>query len=716
MPTPEPSDFDLAIQDHDRRVAATAPPIWMGAEPTYTDRRSEAAEWLRLADGGDKAARALAMLARLAGDSGPALLLRTVGRQYPGEDLPRWSFGLYARRDGTPVSAGPPDPALGGTACSPEALDDFVARLTAELAARGWAAHSCRCEEVPECRVAFRTDGQPAADLGAEPRLARPSIHGRAIPDEGLHDDLSAKGIHLISVGTEPSATEGGGACPRLELPAFATVDDFLGCLDAIGRAAAGAGLTGLVVAGFPPPVDERIAFATVTPDPAVVEVNMAPAADAAEFLAQVRAIDRAAAAEGLSAVRFQYNGDVTDSGGGGQITFGGPTPETSPFFLRPRLLPSLIRYCNRHPALSYYFTPTCVGSTSQSPRPDERYREAFDELRLALHLLDLEEDPAPETLWKALAPFLTDVAGNSHRSEINVEKLWNPYLLGRGRLGLVELRSFRMAPTPEALAARAALFRAVVARLAAEPDGGELVDWGTELHQRFALPFYLRQDLREVLADLETSGLGLGAPIVERLLDDGDRVLGEAALGDFRLTLRRALEFWPLAGDAAATTRAASRLIDSSTMRVEAVLRPLDSAAAAALDHWRVGAAGWRVPVRRDLDADGQALVFSLRYRSFIPWQGLHPTLGVQTPVELRLHHAGTGAAYRVVLHEWKPEGGGYEGLPEDFEESRRRRAARVVAEPLEPTLAPGFPDAPSLAVNAYGLDLRACGGPAPG
>ena len=70
---------------------------------------------------------------------------------------------------------------------------------------------------------------------------------------------------------------------------------------------------------------------------------------------------------------------------------------------------------------------------------------------------LQRQEDPTPEFLWASLAPFLADPSGNSHRSELNIEKLWNPYLPGRGCLGLVEFRAFRMARSAERSASIAA-------------------------------------------------------------------------------------------------------------------------------------------------------------------------------------------------------------------------------------------------------------------
>ena len=64
-----------------------------------------------------------------------------------------------------------------------------------------------------------------------------------------------------------------------------------------------------------PPPPSAELAWLTVTPDPGVVEVNLAPSADLAAFAHQTLAVEAAAQAAGLSPTRFLYNGDETDSG-----------------------------------------------------------------------------------------------------------------------------------------------------------------------------------------------------------------------------------------------------------------------------------------------------------------------------------------------------------------------------------------------------------------
>jgi len=548
---------DCRAQDEALRAAGLE--IWLGAEPTFTDRTRQDPEWLWRAEGGDKEERAESLLRALAARlAATASLVRAEGRKFPGEDAPRFC-------------------------------------------------------------------------LGARYQPGRP------------------------------------GETPR--------------ALD----------VAGLAAAPVPPPTlapGER--WLSVTPDPGVVEVNLAPAPDLATFARHAESVYAAAAEAGLSPVRFRWNGQATDSGGGGQLTLGGPSPERSPFFLHPQLLPSVIRYLNHHPALSYAFAPDCVGAAGQGPRADEGVRELFEELGVALDRLSGRGRPGPDELWATLAPLLVDASGNSHRAEVNVEKLWNPHLPGRGRMGVVEFRSLRMQPTPGRLVAVGALFRAVAARLARDPYEEPLVDWGPELHDRVSLPFYLEQDLRDVLADLEEQGFGLGSRLRAALLAPPPDV-ARVELAGATLAVRPAVDFWPLVGDVASQERSTARIVDASSERVELLVT------SPGQPPGRLAAQGVEVALE---PGGGATHVGAVRYRAFAPRPGLHPGLGPHDPLVLEWERRGE--AVRVELHGWKPGGGAYDALPADGDEAERRRRERVVVRPGRPRAARRAPS------GRLTLDLR--------
>ena len=705
------SIFDAAIEAHDRELQQRNLDIWVGAEPTFTNRLSQDAEWLSDALGETKQGYGLAILRRLQQQHPDALVLRTLGRQYADEPRPRWNMGLYQRRDGELLAPGlPQEPLVSDKSTSPQALTDFWLQLEQLLDSDGWHAQRFELPGPMGQRILFRIDEQAFdTDTALDPRLIRPSIQDHPVPLSGAEDDLASDGLFLIMLGFLSDEQKPSLQHPCIELPAFSTVPLFQQFLQRVGQAALQTKLNTLIWRGFPPPVDKHIAWTTITPDPAVVEVNQAPASDAAQFLQFNRELFTLAEAEGLAPYRLQYTGQVSDSGGGGQFTLGGPDPLRSPFFTSPQLLPRLIRYLNNHPALSYWFAPSYLGSYSQSPRADENVPELLSELSLALYYLSRTENPEPEFIWRSLSPFLVDTSGNAHRSELNIEKLWNPYLPARGCLGLVEFRAFRMAQDAQSMTAIAVLLRAIAAMLSEKDVCSELVDWGSRLHDRFALPFYLHQDLQQVFQDLDQAGLQPGAVVCERIADGASRELGEVEYCGVQLAVSQALEFWPLLGDAA-TQQGGSRLVDASTSRLQVTLRAARDSEVMDLQNWTLMAGCYRLSLREEKLEHETLRVMGLRYRSFEPWAGLHPGIGAQGPIVLHLIAPAAETGLRITLHEWQPQKLPYAGLPASLEQARQRVLERFVVEPiareefpLAVTPAPG-------AQTDYCLDLRRC------
>lgn len=695
--------FAQALIRHDELVARSGLAIWVGSEPTFTLASSEAPEWLCEPLGGEKKNLAMRLWGRFQEAHPGALALRTVGRQYAQEERPRWSFGLYARRDGQAVWQGPSDPGTGPPAdVGPDRLDNLALALTRALSARGWQLRRPPETEDGRLRLLARADGVPIdpAILHDE-RLSRGSVHDEKTPHDGLRDGLADDGLLLILLELLPFGQK--GECAAVELPGIEKVDGFLDLISALETASKEAGLSQLVIRGHPPPVDHRVSWTTITPDPAVIEVNQAPEAGVGAFYAAQAELYAAADGLGLAPWRAHYNGRVTDSGGGGQITLGGPGPLESPFFRRPGLLSRLVRYLNHHPVLSYRFATDYVGPASQSPRPDEAVRDRFLELGLALAQLERAGAIAPEFLWACLAPFLADSSGNPHRSELNIEKLWNPYLPDRGKLGLVEFRAFRMPHSAERAAALAALLRAITAMLQKVDPCPDLVDWGDSLHDRFSLPWYLDQDLRALFTDLDANGLGLGPELEGLLLNDPLEPLWQTEFRGVRLELRRAIEFWPLVGDVASQEGGGSRLVDSSTARLELRLRSL-APDAPKLGDWRLSVAGRSLAMRTEQDEQGELRLAGLRYREFNPRRGLHPGVRPLDPVGFTLSHPFLADALYGSLHGWKPDSEAYDGLPGDPQEAGQRLTERLVTRTAPAEQREDGPNAD----GALTLDLR--------
>lgn len=703
------SGLDDALRLVDDRIAAAGTDVWVGSEPTFTSRFATDPAWTYEALGGDKEERAGHMLVALAARRPAAVVLRPVGRQYPHEPVPRWCLALYERRDGRPLWSGPADPLLcawGTDGVLPDgARDRFADSLAARAARAAWSTTTVWSLDGIRVAVALRADGAPTpCDGSVQQRADALPLHLTAVPPAGLADALAADGTWVVVAWCETDPIT-GTVVLAAELPAVAGPEPFATLLRMVGEAATEAGLAALILRGHPPPVDGSVALTTLTPDPAVLEVNHAPASDGSSFARAMREVYAAASDAGLEPYRLQFDGSVVDSGGAGHLTLGGPSAQASPFFVAPRLLPRLVRYLNRHPALSYWFC-RFPGGCGQSPRTDEGTRETFAELELALARLDREAAPEPSLLARTIAPFLVDPSGNPHRSELNVEKLWNDLLPGRGRLGLVEFRAFGMARSADVLAARACLLRALAAMLARVDVSHGLERWGDDLHDRFALPFHLRRDLLAVTSDLAAAGLALPPAVLDLLLADEARVLGCATIDGVTLEIEQAVEFWPLVGDVASQEGGGSRLVDASTVRLQLLLRVADGART-SLHAWHVGAEGYAVRLQDEHDARGPLKVGAVRYRSFVPAVGLHPAIPALPRLRLTLQRSGAADGLEIEVHGWRPDGAAYDGLPADLDAAAARRRERVIARRtiLETPLQPP----PGSAMSAWALDLRA-------
>jgi transglutaminase-like putative cysteine protease len=201
---------------------------------------------------------------------------------------------------------------------------------------------------------------------------------------------------------------------------------------------------TGLkvILEGYTPAYSDDHLWFQITPDPGVIEVNLPPVDNTQDLHRLLDDLWREGREIGLSTIKYLIGGQEVGSGGGCHWVLGGPTPSQSPFILRPDLLRSWIITLNHHPSLSYLFSGLFVGATSQAPRFDEANPQLLEDMELAFQEVDHTQEITPWLTDRIFRNLLVDGTGNTHRTELCIDKLYSPDRPG-GRLGLVEFSIF---------------------------------------------------------------------------------------------------------------------------------------------------------------------------------------------------------------------------------------------------------------------------------
>lgn len=674
-----------------------------GGEPTFVSAADRVSRcWWFEPLGEEKFSLAWKLAYSLLGSWGPeGLVIETRGKTYPGEPEARWALACITSINAMPLwrsrhlLASPHQP---GSADIEDAR-----RFILELASRFGVSE----RHVIELFEPFSEDGEPqdheegmemndyAPGAGAATWRYSVTVRGE-LAGYMLHLEKSsmtgnAKGSlsegviilksgELAAVFRVPESGPGVGKddnikviCAeilnghiRISLPASESKSEYLEILSVIEGTAEAENIP-LIIAGYLPP--EKLLFERfdITPDPGVIEVNMAPAKTWQEWEKRISELHYSARETGLDARRFMLNGLATGTGGGNHMLLGSAKDRKSPFRLKPQVLASMIAYWNNHPSLSYAFAGMSMGQFSQHPRADESRIGNINELEIALAGLrsgSVEPDDA-------LRHILVDAVGNPHRAEFCIDKL---PLSGGGRSlgGLLELRAFEMQPTARMNLLTHLLVRALFAWFWEKPYRNPLEKWSTALQDRFLLPSALWSDILEVIDDLSKAGFGFEPEWFRPLWDWRFPVAGLAQSDVVRLEIRQALEPWIALSDLGS-----SRFVDSSIERLQISLASDDPKQYVVLCNDNI------LDLRPldSNDTEASSVYTGLRYRAWAPVGGIHPGIQPHAPLVLDVRdRKDYRLIIRCVYYSQSPDGEDYEDYPQDEMEAARRREERFI------------------------------------
>ena len=531
-----------------------------------------------------------------------------------------------------------------------------------------------------------------------QPLMPRHAYHqapspSAAAPSAQLPTVVAAEGLVRTALCTE--VREGR---MHVFLPPLVTLADYVELIHAVEATAAELRQP-VVIEGYEPPRDPRLALLQITPDPGVIEVNVHPSSSWDELVELSTTLYEQARHARLATEKFMLDGRHTGTGGGNHVTLGGTTPTDSPLLRRPHLLGSLVRFWQNHPSLSYLFSGLFIGPTSQAPRVDEARDDRLHELTTALaQLPNGNVEVAPWLVDRVMRNQLIDLTGNTHRAEFCIDKLYSPDHSG-GRRGLLEFRAFEMPPHARMSLTQMLLLRALVASFWDQPYAHKLIHWGTQLHDRFMLPWFVWNDFNDVIDELGARGYGFERAWYEPFFEFRFPRFGAIAQRGMELTLRTALEPWHVLGEEH-TASGTARYVDSSVERLQ------------------VEVTGF-VPERYGVNCNGRAVplqptgvrgnyVGGVRFKAWDPPSGLHPTIRTNNPLVFDLVDIANGRAIGGCrYHVAHPGGRSEDSYPVNARAAQARRLARF--EPQGHTQGKVEWHAPEVAQDMpFTLDLR--------
>ncbi len=710
--------IDKEIKDSDMRLT-------IGGEPTFISTKNrDAAEWNTAALGEEKWEKAVKLLYALREKFAPTSSIHfSQGKWYGGEVLPRWALGCFYRKDKQPIWKNsewiaedkknyhikvedaekfsrllinalgiPPECILTASEIGSDKPKGYVIPIIYSIKRKRWISNLWPYSQkiiklIPgDSPIGYRLPLQllpkvKNSDNEIPPERSNFEKLGDLPKRKELNEIVKAriktppKPKEISYLKTDEPGYVRTALCiePRkgklyLFMPPTYYAEHYLELSNAIESVCEKLKFP-VLLEGYDPPKDLRLGNFYITPDPGVIEVNIQPGHNWDELKNINETVYDEVAKAGLTAEKFLTDGRRTGTGGGNHIIAGGSTPDDSPWMRRPDLLKSTISFWQNHPGLSYLFATIFIGPTSQAPRIDEARNDSLYELEIALSQIKPFKKMNMWLVDRLLRNILVDITGNTHRSEICIDKLYTPEA-ERGRLGLVEFRGFEMTPHARMNLLQILLLRALLTMFWNKPYEGQLIRWETTLHDKFMLPHFVWQDFCNVLSELEEYGFRFKPEWFLPQFNFRFPIYGTQVIDNIELELRMALEPWPVLGEEN-LSGATSRGVDSAMERLQLKVKGLDT------NRYRITCNKYELELH---DTDNKDIkVTGVKFKAWNPPFTLHPNLPVNTPLifdiyDLQNKTSIGGCKYHVA----HPGGRSYDTAPVNVNEAEGRMISR--------------------------------------
>jgi len=213
-------------------------------------------------------------------------------------------------------------------------------------------------------------------------------------------------------------------------------------------------------------------------------------------------------------------------------------------------------------------------------------------------------------------------------------------------------------------------LIRTLVSLFWRKPYKHKLVRWGTQLHDKFLLEHYVKEDIKDIVEFLNNEGYSFELDWFDPFFEFRFPLYGMATVENVHLELRAAIEPWHVLGEESGS-QGTSRYVDSSLERVQVKVNNFMP------ERYVLTCNSVAIPLS-PTGVEGE-YVAGIKYKAWQPWSALHPTIGVDTPLTFDIvdkwNERSIGGMSYHVSH---PGGRTYDTFPINAGEAESRRINR--------------------------------------